>query len=49
MQKQLRQELKIRASISGSEAHGRISLGYQSKEELYALLRRLGIDAQGAA
>ena len=45
VQKRLRQDLKIHASISGSEARGRISLNYQSQEELYALLRRLGIDA----
>ena len=44
-QKLLRQGLKMRASISGTEAHGRISLSYQSQEELYALLRRLGIEA----
>jgi ParB family chromosome partitioning protein len=49
MQKQLRKDLKIRASISGNEARGRISLSYQSQEELYALLRRLGVDSQGAA
>ena len=47
-QKQLRQDLKIRASISGSDTHGRISLSYQSREELYALLRRLGIDPPDA-
>jgi ParB family chromosome partitioning protein len=45
VQKHLRQELKIRASISGTEARGRISLSYQSQEELHVLLRRLGIDA----
>ena len=45
-QQQLRQALKIRASISGTEARGRISLSYQSREEFHALLRRLGIDAQ---
>ena len=44
-QTQLRQALKIRASISGTEARGRISLSYQSREEFYALLRRLGLDA----
>ena len=44
-QKQLRQTLKLRASINGTEARGRISLSYQSREELYALLLRLGIDA----
>jgi ParB family chromosome partitioning protein len=44
-QKRLRQDLKVRASISGTEAHGRISLSYQSQEELYVLLRRLGIEA----
>jgi ParB family chromosome partitioning protein len=44
VQKQLRQDLKIRASLSGSEARGRISLSYQSQEEFYILLRRLGID-----
>jgi ParB family chromosome partitioning protein len=45
VQKQLRQDLQIRASISGSETRGRISLSYQSQEELRALLHRLGIDA----
>ena len=44
-QKQLRQDLKIRASISGTEARGRISLSYQSQDEFHALLRRLGIVA----
>jgi ParB family chromosome partitioning protein len=44
MQKQLRQELKIRANISGTETRGRISLGYQNQEEFHVLLRRLGID-----
>ena len=44
-QKRLRQELKIRASISGTEARGRISLSYQSQEELHTLLHRLGINA----
>jgi len=48
-QQQLSQELKIRASISGTEARGRISLNYQSQEELHALLRRLGIDAPASA
>jgi ParB family chromosome partitioning protein len=48
-QKQLRQDLKIRASISGTEARGRISLSYQSQEELHALLRRLGIDTPDTA
>jgi len=45
-QKQLLQALKIRASISGTESRGRISLSYQSQEELHTLLRRLGVDAQ---
>jgi len=49
MQKQLRLELKINASISGSETRGRISLGYQSQEEFHTLLSRLGIEAAGAA
>jgi ParB family chromosome partitioning protein len=49
MQKQLRLELKINASISGTETRGRISLGYQSQEEFHALLNRLGIEANGAA
>ena len=49
MQQQLRRELKIRASINGTETHGRISLGYQSQEEFHALLRRLGIDAPDPA
>jgi ParB family chromosome partitioning protein len=48
-QKQLRQDLKIRASISGTEARGRISLSYQSQEELHVLLRRLGIDSPDSA
>ena len=43
-QKLLCQDLKIRASISGTEARGRISLNYQSQEELLTLLRRLGIN-----
>ncbi|MCL2123200.1 MAG: ParB/RepB/Spo0J family partition protein [Desulfovibrionaceae bacterium] len=47
-QKQLRQTLKIRASISGTESRGRISLSYQSQEEFHSLLRRLGIDAPDA-
>jgi len=45
MQKQLRQTLKLHASINGTEARGRISLSYQSREELHTLLRRLGLDA----
>jgi len=45
VQHQLCQDLKIRASISGTEARGRISLNYQSQEEFHALLRRLGVDA----
>ncbi|MCL1985654.1 MAG: ParB/RepB/Spo0J family partition protein [Betaproteobacteria bacterium] len=45
MQKQLRQNLCVRASISGSEMRGRISLSYQNQEELFVLLRRLGIEA----
>jgi ParB family chromosome partitioning protein len=48
-QKQLCQDLKIRAIISGTEARGRISLSYQSQEELHALLRLLGIDAPDGA
>jgi len=44
-QKKLRQALKIRVSISGTERRGRISLSYQSQEELHVLLRHLGIDA----
>ena len=48
-QKSLRQALKIRASISGTEARGRISLSYQSQDELYALLHRLGISTTGLA
>jgi ParB family chromosome partitioning protein len=48
-QKSLRQALKIRASISGTEARGRISLSYQSQDELYALLHRLGINTTGLA
>jgi ParB family chromosome partitioning protein len=48
-QKRLRQALKIRASISGTEARGRISLSYQSQEELYALLHRLGINTPDLA
>jgi ParB family chromosome partitioning protein len=49
VQKQLRQDIKIRASISGTETRGRISLSYQSREELHVLLRRLGVDAPNAA
>ena len=44
VQKRLRRDLKIRANISGTEARGRISLSYQSQEELHALLQRLGIN-----
>jgi ParB family chromosome partitioning protein len=44
VQKQLREELKIHANVSGTEAHGRISLSFKSQEELYALLHRLGLD-----
>ena len=47
-QKQLRQALKVRVSITGTEARGRISLSYQSQDELHALLRRLGGDATEA-
>ena len=43
-QKRLRLDLKIRASISGTEARGRISLSYQSQEEFHGLLHRLGIN-----
>ena len=49
MQQRLRLELKIRASISGTETQGRISLSYQSQEELRGLLRRLGVDAMDPA
>ena len=48
MQKQLRKELKISASISGTETRGRISLGYQSQDEFLALVRRLGLNAPDA-
>jgi len=48
-QKRLRQDLKIRVSISGTEARGRISLSYQNQEELHALLRRLGISTPDLA
>ena len=48
-QSQLRQDLKIHASISGTEDRGRISLSYQNPEELHALLRRLGIETPEAA
>lgn len=48
VQQQLRNNLKIRASVSGTESHGRISLSYQSQEELYALLRCLGINVPDA-
>ena len=48
-QKQLRQDLKVRASISGTESRGRISFSYQSQEELYALLRCLGLRVLDAA
>ena len=43
VQKQLRQDLQIRANISGTETRGRISLSYQSRDEFHTLLRRLGI------
>ena len=49
MQKRLRRTLRIRASISGTETRGRISLSYQSQEELHALLRCLGMDAPDVA
>jgi ParB family chromosome partitioning protein len=45
-QKQLRQVLKIRANISGTEARGRISLSYRSQEEFHTLLLRMGVDPQ---
>jgi len=48
-QKQLCRDLQIRASISGTETRGRISLNYQSQDELHALLRRLGVDAPASA
>jgi len=48
-QMQLCRDLQVRASISGTETRGRISLSYQSQEELHALLRRLGIDAPASA
>ena len=44
MQHNLRKKLKLRVSISGTESRGRISLGYQSQEELLWLLRQLGIE-----
>ena len=44
VQKRLRQTLRSRASISGNEARGRISLSYQSREELQDLLLRLGVE-----
>jgi ParB family chromosome partitioning protein len=43
VQKRLRANLSIRANISGTEARGRISFNYQSREELYTLLHRLGL------
>ena len=49
VQKRLRENLKVRASVSGSEVRGRISLSYQGQDELFALLRRLGIDVQAPA
>jgi len=48
-QARLRRDLHIRASISGTEARGRISLSYQSQEEFHALLRRLGMSTQDSA
>ena len=48
-QSRLRQDLKIRVSISGTETRGSISLSYQNLEELHTLLRRLGIDAPDPA
>jgi len=48
-QTRLRRDLKIRASISGTEARGRISLSYQSREEFHALLHRLGINTPDPA
>jgi len=48
-QARLRRDLNIRASISGTEARGRISLSYQSQEEFHALLRRLGMSTQDSA
>jgi hypothetical protein len=45
MQDHLRHSLNVRAGISGTEARGRISLNYHSQEELYMLLRRLGVNA----
>jgi ParB family chromosome partitioning protein len=44
MQERLREKLKMRAGISGGETRGRISLHYESGEELRELLRRLGVD-----
>jgi ParB family chromosome partitioning protein len=49
VQKQLCRDLQIRASISGSETRGRISLSYQSQEEFHALLRLLGFDSPDTA
>ena len=48
MQTLLRRNLNVRAGISGTEASGRISLTYRSREELYMLLQRLGVNATEA-
>lgn len=46
---QLCRSLKVRAGISGSETHGRISLNYASRDELHTLLRLLGVDVLDVA
>ncbi len=49
VQSLLREKLHVRAGVSGTEARGRISLNYQSREELDLLLSRLGIEIQPPA
>lgn len=44
IQKQLNEQLKLRANISGSEEKGKITLSYQNAEEFAQLLQKIGLE-----